>query len=136
MRDDIPALLFDRLRVDIKTAVAVGEQRRVKLAFARKAHHQRRDAKRQRFIAVGVPGMPGFAVGVDDFAHQRLIRQRGQSRRNEAAGLHLILVAVPEFFLLRRQGVKQPLADDVLHAHQPGIFGIAVIDDRLHDVFV
>ena len=83
-----------------------------------------------------MPGVPGFAVGIGDARHQRVVRRLRQARRNQRARFNLKVVAVPQLFLFRRQGLIEPRADNILHPHQPRVFGIAVVNYRLHHVVV
>lgn len=69
VRDDISALTFNLLRIDLQAAIAIRQQPRIELPFSREAHHQCRYTQRQVFIPIGMPGVPGLAVGVHYFFH-------------------------------------------------------------------
>lgn len=66
-------LAFNGPGINSQTAIPIGQQRGVKLPVASKAHHQRRDTHWQGFIPVGMPGVPGLAISINNLTHQRLI---------------------------------------------------------------
>ena len=83
-----------------------------------------------------MPGVPGLAIGVYQFLHQRVFGHFRNARRDQLARFHLMHMAVPQRFLGRGQGVEQLLTDDVFDPHQLGILAVAIVDHTLDHLVV
>jgi hypothetical protein len=80
--------------------------------------------------------MPRLAVGADQLRHQRVLGNLRNAGRDELARFHFVDMAVPQGFLVGRQAGKQPVAHDVLQAHELCVLCVTVIDDALDYVLV
>src|SRR5699024_4867359 len=85
-------------------------------------------------MASRVPGVPGLAVGVQQFGHQLLLGGGWETRGDQLPGEDLVVVRVPVVLLLLRQRREQAPRDDVLDADEVRVAGVAVEQDARDEV--
>ena len=71
--------------------------------------------------------MPRLAIGRNEIFEGRTLDRLRYARYNQRAGFDLVIMAVPEFFLLFRQRGEEFCTDNIFDADQPRILVVAVI---------
>src|SRR3569833_1346665 len=82
--DILPSLFF-LLAVNSETLITCFDHCGVCLTIGCKTHHQLRNAQRQVLVEVGMPGVPGLSVCVDQLLHELMLRQLRYVRGNQLA---------------------------------------------------
>ena len=65
--------------------------------------------------------MECLAISGDQIIEVSVLRQFGDTGRNENAGFYLVMVTVPQALLVVRQTTEAVLADDILNTDQPRV---------------
>src|SRR5699024_7487166 len=125
--------------VDAHGLGAMRLERRIALLVPVEGPHEHGIAEREmltaaQVMASRVPGVPGLAVGVQQFGHQLLLGGGWETRGDQLPGEDLVVVRVPVVLLLLRQRREQAPRDDVLGADEVRVAGVAVEQYALDEV--
>src|ERR1035438_5412235 len=75
------------VRGNLEALVTVLDQRRVDLTIRREAHHEKRLARGQFPLLIGMPRVPSFSVRACNFLHERMFGDRSEEHTSELQSL-------------------------------------------------